>query len=101
LEIGVRCSPAQAAAVTSVPGVVSSGSLNGHLRAYAAEDGKVLWEYDTAHEFKAVNGVPAHGGSISVAGPVIADGTVYVLSGYDTFGETQGNVLLAFAADGN
>ncbi len=100
-ETRIRCSPAQSAAVTSIPGVVFSGSLNGHLRAYAAEDGKVLWEFDTAHEFKTVNGVPAHGGSISVAGPVVVDGTVYVLSGYDTFGETPGNVLLAFDADGN
>ena len=100
-ETKKRCSPAQPAAVTSVPGVVFSGSLNGHLRAYAAEDGRVLWEYDTAHDYKTVNGVAAHGGSISVAGPVVVDGKVYVLSGYDTFGETPGNVLLAFGADGN
>jgi polyvinyl alcohol dehydrogenase (cytochrome) len=99
-ETRIRCSPAQSAAVTAIPGVVFSGSLNGHVRAYAAGDGKVVWEYDTAHEFKTVNGVSAHGGSISVAGPVVADGTVYILSGYDTFGETPGNVLLAFSADG-
>jgi polyvinyl alcohol dehydrogenase (cytochrome) len=99
-ETRIRCSPAQSAAVTAIPGVVFSGSLNGHVRAYAAGDGKVVWEYDTAHEFKTVNGVSARGGSISVAGPVVADGTVYILSGYDTFGETPGNVLLAFSADG-
>ena len=29
------CSPAQSAAVTAIPGVVFSGSLDGHLRAYA------------------------------------------------------------------
>jgi polyvinyl alcohol dehydrogenase (cytochrome) len=94
------CSPAQTAAVTAIPGVVFSGSLTGLLRAYAAEDGKILWDYDTGHEFKTVNGVPAHGGSISVAGPVIVGGTVYALSGYDTFGEAGGNVLLAFTVDG-
>ena len=96
-----HCSPAQTAAVTAVPGLIFSASLNGHIRAYAAGDGKVLWDYDTAREFKTVNGIPAHGGSISVAGPVVADGIVYVLSGYDAFGESPGNVLLAFAADGN
>ena len=94
------CSPAQTAAVTAIPGVVFSGSLNGYLRAYSAEDGKVLWDYDTRHEFKTVNGVPAHGGSISVAGPVIVGGMVYAISGYDTFGEAGGNVLLAFTVDG-
>ncbi|MFZ0393789.1 MAG: PQQ-binding-like beta-propeller repeat protein [Terracidiphilus sp.] len=96
-----KCSPAQTAAVTAIPGVVFSASLNGHIRAYAARDGKVLWDFNTVRDFKTVNGVPAHGGSISVAGPVIAAGTVYVLSGYDTFGESSGNVLLAFSPDGN
>jgi polyvinyl alcohol dehydrogenase (cytochrome) len=94
------CSPAQTAAITSVPGLVLSGSLNGHVRAYAAADGRVLWDYDTGHVFNTVNGVSAHGGSISVAGPVVVDGTVYVLSGYDTFGEAPGNVLLAFTVEG-
>ena len=94
------CSPAQTAAVTAIPGVVFSGSLNGHLRAHAVADGKVLWDYDTGHEFKTVNGVPGHGGSISVAGPVVAGGAVYALSGYDTFGEAGGNVLLVFTTDG-
>jgi polyvinyl alcohol dehydrogenase (cytochrome) len=96
-----QCSPAQTAAVTALPGVVLSGSLSGHIRAFAATDGKVLWDFDTMRDFKTVNGVPAHGGSISVAGPVVVGGTVYILSGYDTFGETPGNVLLAFTADGN
>lgn len=94
------CSPAQTAAVTSIPGLVLSSSLNGHVRALSAADGKVVWDYDTGHDFQTVNGVSAHGGSISVAGPVVVGGTVYVLSGYDTFGEAPGNVLLAFTVDG-
>jgi polyvinyl alcohol dehydrogenase (cytochrome) len=94
------CSPAQTAAVTTIPGVVFSGSLNGHVRGFAAEDGKVLWDFDTGQEFKTVNGIVGHGGSISVAGPVVAGGSVFLLSGYDTFGEAPGNVLLAFSVDG-
>ena len=31
------CSPAQSAAVTAIPGVVFSGGLDGHLRAYASQ----------------------------------------------------------------
>ena len=96
-----HCSPAQTAAVTATPGLVFSGSLSGHIRAFAAADGKVLWDFDTMCDFPTVNGIPAHGGSISVAGPVVAGGVVYILSGYDTFGETPGNVLLAFTPDGN
>jgi polyvinyl alcohol dehydrogenase (cytochrome) len=93
------CSPAQAAAITAIPGVVFSGSLNGQIRAYAAENGGVLWAFDTGRDFKTVNHVQAHGGSINVAGPVVVDGTVYVLSGYDTYGGAPGNVLLAFGVN--
>ncbi len=42
------CSPAQSAALTVIPGVVFSGSVDGHLRAYSTETGKVLWDTDTA-----------------------------------------------------
>ena len=43
----VGCSPAQPAAVTGIPGVVFSGAVSGHLRAYSAEDGSVLWDFNT------------------------------------------------------
>jgi polyvinyl alcohol dehydrogenase (cytochrome) len=38
------CSPAQQAAVTAIPGAVFSGSLDGHLRAYSAVTGKIVWD---------------------------------------------------------
>jgi polyvinyl alcohol dehydrogenase (cytochrome) len=93
-----HCSPAQLAPVTAIAGVVFSGSLDGHLRAYSSQSGEVLWDYDTLQEFSTVNGVAAHGGSLNGAGAVVADGMVYVSSGYSRFGEAPGNVLLAFAA---
>ena len=34
------CSPAQSSAVTGIPGAVFSGSVDGHLRAYATETAK-------------------------------------------------------------
>jgi polyvinyl alcohol dehydrogenase (cytochrome) len=95
-----HCSPAQLAAVTAIPGVVFSGSLDGHLRAYADQSGQVLWDYDTARDFSTVNGVIAHGGSLNGAGPIVADGMLYVNSGYSRFGEASGNALLAFSPDG-
>jgi len=91
------CSPAQSAAVTAIPGVVFSGSVDGHLRAYSSATGKVLWETDTAREFNTVNGPPAHGGSLDVAGPAILNGTLLVNSGYGQWGGMPGNVLLAFS----
>ncbi|MBH5402198.1 PQQ-binding-like beta-propeller repeat protein [Bradyrhizobium sp. CNPSo 4010] len=92
-----QCSPALSAAVSLIPGVVFSGGVSGFLRAYAT-DGKLLWEYDTARDFKAVNGVPAHGGAIDGPGPVIAGGMVYTNSGYGQWSGVAGNVLLAFEA---
>ena len=90
------CSPAQEAAVTMIPGVVFSGSLDGHMRAFNAEDGKVLWDFDTAREFTTVNGVAAKGGSLDGAGPVISGGMIFINSGYPRNGGMPGNVLLAF-----
>jgi polyvinyl alcohol dehydrogenase (cytochrome) len=91
------CSPAQPAAVTAIPGVLFSGSDDGHLRAYTAEDGRVLWDYDTAHDYQTVNGIRGKGGSLDGAGPVIVGGMVFVNSGYARNGGIPGNVLLAFA----
>ena len=91
------CSPGQSAAVTGIPGVVFSGALDGHLRAYATDTGKIIWDYDTAHDFQTVNGVPGHGGAFDVGGPVVVDGMVYVLSGHGNRGMLPGNVLIAFA----
>jgi polyvinyl alcohol dehydrogenase (cytochrome) len=80
------CSPAQPAAVTAIPGVVFSGSVDGHLRAFSSED-------------QTVNGAPAKGGSLDGAGPVIAGGMLFINSGYARNGGMAGNVLLAFAPE--
>jgi polyvinyl alcohol dehydrogenase (cytochrome) len=93
------CSPAQPAAVTAIPGVVFSGSDDGHLRAFATEDGRVLWDFDTVRNYDTVNGVRANGGSLDGAGPVIAGGMLFVNSGYARNGAIAGNVLLAFAPE--
>jgi polyvinyl alcohol dehydrogenase (cytochrome) len=100
-QCGTRpgCSPAQSAALTSLPGIVFSGTLGGLLRAHSTEDGRVLWEYDTAHDFQTVNGVKAKGGAIDGPGAVVIKGMVFVNSGYSRFGGLPGNVLLAFAPE--
>jgi len=46
-----------------------------------------------------VNGVPAKGGSMGSAGPVVAGGTLFVPSGFvGVRNATPGNVLLAFTS---
>jgi polyvinyl alcohol dehydrogenase (cytochrome) len=90
------CNSAQSAAISSIPGVVFSGSVDGHLRAYAAQTGEIVWDYDTAHDYQTVNGVSGKGGSLDSAGPVIANGMVFTNSGYGMWAGMPGNVLLAF-----
>ena len=91
-----HCNAAQAAAISVIPGVVFSGSNDGTLRAYSTADGAVIWQSDTNREFTTVNGVAAKGASMLGPGPVIADGMLFVDSGYGAFGGRPGNVLLAY-----
>ena len=93
-----RCSPAQSAAVTAIPGVVFSGALDGFIRAYSTEDGSVLWSYDTVRDYpQSVNGVATRGGSINGPGPAVVEGMLFVNSGYGAFGSIPGNAFLAFS----
>jgi polyvinyl alcohol dehydrogenase (cytochrome) len=82
---------------TVIPGVVFAGSLDGHLRAYDTHDGTVIWDFNTAREFRTTNGVKAHGGSMNGSGPTVVSGMLFVNTGYTN--AMDGNVLLAFSAD--
>jgi polyvinyl alcohol dehydrogenase (cytochrome) len=96
---GRGCTGAQSAPATVIPGVVFSGSVDGHLRAYSTADGRIIWAFNTAQEFVTVNGVKGNGGSIDAAGATIAGGMLFTNSGYGQWRGMPGNVLLAFAID--
>jgi polyvinyl alcohol dehydrogenase (cytochrome) len=89
------CSVSQKSPPTAIPGVVFSPSMDGHVRAHDTKTGKIIWDFDTAREFPTVNGIPARGGSMAATGATVADGFLYVNSGYSNM---RGNVLLAFSA---
>ena len=91
------CDPGVSAALTAIPGVVFAGHLDGHIRAYAAADGQVLWEFDTTAPVAAVNDLTARGGSMSGGGPAVGDGHLVVNSGYGLYFHEPGNALLVFA----
>ena len=95
----LSCSAAQPAAAAAMPGIVFSCSLDGHIRAFAAADGHVAWDFDTGHNFDAVNGGQAHGGAVTGFGQILSGGTLYVNSGGGYYGPA-GNALLAFSVDG-
>ena len=79
---------ALSAAPSAIPGVIFAGSTDGHERAYAAADGRVLWDFNTRQP-------------IDVSSGTIADGMLFVMSGYlGVLGGSTHDVLLAFSVDG-
>ena len=95
------CEHRQPGAVVAIPGAVISGALDGHLRAYAAADGRILWDIDTAHTYDAVNGMKAYGGNIDGSAEIVANGTLFVNSGNATATSPhRGSAVLAITVDG-
>jgi hypothetical protein len=94
-----KCSIGFSAAISMTNNVIFAGALDGRFSAHASEDGSKLWEFDTLKDFITVNGMPAVGGSIDSAGPVIVDDWVFVNSGYSQHGQMAGNAILAFSLD--
>jgi polyvinyl alcohol dehydrogenase (cytochrome) len=84
------------AAPLVVDASVIAGTLDGRLFVYDAATGAVAFQYDTLRDFDTVNGVPGKGGSIDAHSLFAGAGMVFVGSGYASFGQAPGNVLLAF-----
>jgi polyvinyl alcohol dehydrogenase (cytochrome) len=92
------CQPGISAPASALPGAVIAGAMDGHLRAYDKNTGRIIWDLDTAVSFDTLDGGQAHGGSIGGgAGPVFRGDMMFVNSGYGIYFHMPGNVLLAFA----
>ena len=91
------CQPGLSAAASAIDGAVVGGAMDGHLRAYDATTGKVIWDLDTAVPFTTLNGEKSHGGSFGgAAGPVFKGNMMFLSSGYGIYFHMPGNVLLAY-----
>ena len=90
-----NCDPGISQAIAAIPGAVVAGYLDGHLRIHAADTGELLWDLDSVQDFETVSGEVARGGSFSGGGAAIADGMIYINSGYGMYNHMPGNVLLA------
>lgn len=91
------CTPGISAAATALDGMVVAGAMDGWLRAYDGDTGKVIWEYDSAQDYTEIAGSKAFGGSFGGSvGPVFHKGMMYVQSGYGIYLHMPGNVLIAF-----
>jgi polyvinyl alcohol dehydrogenase (cytochrome) len=94
------CDKGFGGSVTTTDGLVLIGGDDGRMRIYDAASGKVLWDVDTTQSYTTVNGVSAHGGSISGGvAPIAYHGSLIVPSGYGFASKMPGNVLLVFEAE--
>jgi len=94
------CHPGISAAITVAGDMVFAGGMDGILRVHDITDGNLLTSIDTAREYVTLSGETGYGGSIGGgAGPVVADGMVYISSGYGIYLHMSGNVLVAYGAD--
>ncbi len=90
------CQTGMSAAIIATDDLVFAGALDGHVHAYSATSGEILWSYDTWREFDSTNNLATQGGAIDVHGPIVAGDLLLIQSGYGTFGQRGGNALLAF-----
>lgn len=87
-------------AVTTTPGLVWEGGMDGKMRAYSSRTGEVLWSFDTIADFPTVDGGTARGGSLAGGGgAMVSHGMVYVLTGdmFTPYPNDKGYALLAFS----
>ena len=80
----------------SVDGAVITAGLDGRLFVFNSDTGEQLFQFDTAKDFETVNGVEGYGGSIDSHSISAGSGMLFVGSGYGSFSQVAGNVLLAF-----
>jgi polyvinyl alcohol dehydrogenase (cytochrome) len=91
------CTPGIFAAITATPDLVFAGDTDGWLRAYDADNGRVLWHYDMTQSVTTVGGGQASGGSMGgPTAPIAVGGKLIVPSGFGMVQYTPGNVLFVF-----
>ena len=89
------CSPGVSQAITAIPGAVIAGFLDGRLRIYGRDDGRLLYERNMLGEYLSVSGEIAHGGAFSGGGVLVAHQRLYVNAGYGYNQHIPGNALIA------
>lgn len=91
------CDGAVTAPPLAMEEILFAPGLDGVLFALDRQSGEPLWTFDTAREFTTLRGTSTRGGGIAgTAGPMFANGRLFVSSGY---GQAQrpGNALIAFS----
>ena len=95
----IPCDGAVTAPPLATTEAIFAAGLDGVVYALDRDSGKQIWSFDTARTFTTLLGRSTRGGGIAgTAGPLIANGRLFVSSGY---GQAQrpGNALVVFAPE--
>jgi polyvinyl alcohol dehydrogenase (cytochrome) len=99
-----RCGNGYSGPPSLANGVVYGVNQDGHVRAFEAATGKLIWDYDTAGQrYETVNGVKnQRGGNLDATGITFAGPMAFLMAGFNGASGSSGpdNVLLAFSVDG-
>jgi polyvinyl alcohol dehydrogenase (cytochrome) len=99
-----RCSNGYSGPPSLANGVLYGVNQDGHVRAFQAKTGKMVWDYDTAgRHYETVNGVKnQRGGNLDATGMTFAGPMAFLMAGFNGASGSSGpdNVLLAFSVDG-
>jgi len=93
------CSGAMAAPPLAMREAVFASGVDGMLYAFDPGSGEIVWHLDTTREFTSLLGRPTRGGGIEgTAGPMYANGRLFVSSGYGR-AQRPGNALIVLAPE--
>jgi polyvinyl alcohol dehydrogenase (cytochrome) len=85
------------AAPVIVDGAIIGGTLGGQVFVIDAKSGAVINKLDTTGPATPLNkDVAGKGGSIDAHAISVGSGMIFINSGYGSFGQTPGNVLIAY-----
>ncbi|MBC7983462.1 MAG: PQQ-binding-like beta-propeller repeat protein [Candidatus Obscuribacterales bacterium] len=84
------------AAPLTVDGAVIAATLGGEVMIFDGKTGALLKTLDTIGPKQTINGIAAKGGSIDSHAISAGAGMVFINSGYGSFNQTPGNVLIAY-----
>jgi polyvinyl alcohol dehydrogenase (cytochrome) len=80
----------------TVDGAVITGTLGGEVFIHDGESGELINRIDTVGPVATLNDIEGKGGSIDSHGISVGAGLILINSGYASFGQTDGNVLIAY-----
>ena len=91
-----NCHVGFSAAITATSDLVFAPTLDGYLRAFSAETGSEVWQYDSVRDYDSVNEVDARGGAIDMGGMFLDGRQLFVNSGYGQVSQISGNAFMVF-----